>query len=40
VQVGDLVIVISYAQMEFEAAKQFQPSIVFVDENNRITQPI
>lgn len=40
VQVGDLVIVISYAQMEFESAKQFQPSIVFVDENNRITQPI
>lgn len=37
VQVGDLVIVISYAQMEFEAAKTFQPSIVFVDENNRIT---
>ncbi len=37
VQVGDLVIVISYAQMDFEAAKTFQPSIVFVDENNRIT---
>lgn len=37
VQVGDLVIVISYAQMDFEAAKTFQPSVVFVDENNRIT---
>jgi aspartate 1-decarboxylase len=37
VQVGDLVIVISYAQMDFEAAKTFQPSIVFVDDNNRIT---
>lgn len=37
VQVGDTVIVISYAQMEFEAAKTFQPTVVFVDEKNRPT---
>ena len=40
VQVDDLVIVISYAQMEFEAAKQFKPAVVFVDENNRISNPL
>ncbi|WP_027001512.1 aspartate 1-decarboxylase [Hugenholtzia roseola] len=36
VQVGDVIIIISYAQMEFEAAKTFEPCIVFVDEHNRI----
>jgi aspartate 1-decarboxylase len=36
VQVGDVIIIISYAQMEFEAAKTFEPRIVFVDEHNRI----
>ncbi len=36
VQVGDTIIVISYAMMDFEEAKTFQPSIVFPDENNRI----
>jgi len=35
-QVGDVVIVISYATMDFEEAKQFKPSIVFPDENNRL----
>ena len=36
VQVGDIVIVISYASMDFEEAKQFKPSIVFPDENNHL----
>jgi aspartate 1-decarboxylase len=36
VQVGDVIIIISYALMEFEQAKTFEPSVVFVDENNRI----
>ncbi len=36
VQVGDTIIVISYAMMDFEEAKTFQPSVVFPDENNRI----
>jgi aspartate 1-decarboxylase len=29
VSVGDIVIVVSYARMEFEAAKNFQPWIIF-----------
>ncbi|BDD06331.1 aspartate 1-decarboxylase [Aureibacter tunicatorum] len=36
VQVGDIVIVISYATMSFEEAKNFQPTVAFPDENNRI----
>jgi aspartate 1-decarboxylase len=31
VQVGDIVIVLSYAMMEFEEAKKFRPSIIFPD---------
>ena len=33
--VGDIVIIISYASMDFEEAKTFKPSIIFPDENNR-----
>lgn len=29
VAVGDIVIIIAYAQMEFEAAKKFKPQIIF-----------
>jgi aspartate 1-decarboxylase len=36
VQVGDIVIIISYAQMDFEKAKQFKPTLIFPDDNNRI----
>jgi aspartate 1-decarboxylase len=36
VAVGDIVIVISYASMEFEAAKKWQPTLIFPDENNRL----
>jgi aspartate 1-decarboxylase len=32
-QVGDLVIVISYASMDFEEARQFKPWIIFPDSN-------
>ena len=35
VQVGDEVIIMSYALMDFEEAKTFQPHIVF-PENNRV----
>ena len=35
VLVGDTVIIISYAMMDFEEAKTFQPTVVF-PENNRI----
>ena len=37
VAVGDVVIIISYAIMDFEEAKSFKPSIIFPDENtNRL----
>ena len=32
--VGDIVIIISYALMEFEEAKNFKPAIIFPDEEN------
>ena len=31
VQPGDVVIIMSYAQMDFEEAKKFHPSVVFPD---------
>jgi aspartate 1-decarboxylase len=34
--VGDVVIVISYATMQFEAAKSFKPWIVFPKDGNRL----
>ncbi len=37
VAVGDLVIIASYAAMDFEEAKSFKPVIIFPDENNSIT---
>lgn len=37
VQRGDLIIIISYAQMPFETAKQFKPAIIFPnEETNRL----
>ncbi len=33
---GDIVIVISYALMDFEEAKQFKPTIVFPKEGNSL----
>lgn len=35
VQPGDTVIIISYAQMSQEEVRTHQPTVVFVDENNR-----
>ena len=36
-QKGDIIIVIGYAQMEFEEAKKFKPTVIFPDENtNRV----
>lgn len=34
--VGDTVIIIAYALMTPEEAREFKPSVVFPDENNRI----
>ena len=36
-QVGDVVIVISYASMEVEEARKFKPSLVFPDTNNQLS---
>ena len=34
--VGDVVIIISYAQMDFEEAKSFKPSVVFPKKGNKL----
>ena len=37
VQVGDILIIISYARMHIDEAREFNPSLVFPDENtNRL----
>jgi len=36
VQVGDIVIVISYATMDFESAKSWKPYLVFPDHDNKL----
>lgn len=35
---NDLVIIVSYAIMDFEAARQIRPAIAFVDHENRLIQ--
>ena len=37
-EVGDVLIIISYAWMDFEEAKSFKPMAVFPDEHNRIAK--
>ncbi|GGC17477.1 aspartate 1-decarboxylase [Parapedobacter defluvii] len=37
VQVGDVIIIISYALMDFEEAKKYEPTLVFPDQNNHLT---
>jgi aspartate 1-decarboxylase len=36
VQVGDTIIIITYAMLDFEEAKTYEPTIVFPNENNRL----
>lgn len=36
VQVGDVVIIFSYGQIEFSKAKEHQPTLVFPDQHNRL----
>ena len=36
-QVGDIIIVISYASLDFEEAKQFKPWIIFPDPDNKLS---
>lgn len=37
VAVGDIVIIISYATMDFEAAKTFEPTVIFPLEGNKLS---
>ena len=34
--IGDIVIIVSYATMDFEEAKTFKPSVIFPDSYNRL----
>lgn len=36
VQVGDIIIIISYASMDFEEAKSFKPTVIFPDNDNQL----
>lgn len=36
VQVGDIVIIISYATLDREEARNFKPSVVFPDDHNKL----
>jgi aspartate 1-decarboxylase len=35
-QVGDIIIIISYAQMTVEEGRKFEPALIFPDQNNRL----
>ncbi len=37
VAVGDVVIVVSYATMDFELAKKFSPTVIFPTDGNKLT---
>ena len=36
VQIGDVVIIMAYATMDFEEAKKWKPAVIFPDKNNKI----
>lgn len=36
VQVGDIIIIIAYASMDFEAAKSFRPTVIFPTPENKL----
>jgi aspartate 1-decarboxylase len=38
VHVGDKIIIIAYASMDIGEAKKFKPSVIIVDDNNKITE--
>ena len=38
VQKGDILIIVSYIQIDRDAARSFKPVIIFPDENNRMSQ--
>jgi len=39
VMCGDIILIVSYAQMEFEEAKRFKPRIVFPDTSTNLLSP-
>lgn len=38
VQVGDKIIIMAYATMDYEEAKNLKPKVLFLDEDNKIAQ--
>lgn len=38
VQPGDLIIIISYAMMDEQAARTYEPKLIFVDQDNNIAE--
>jgi aspartate 1-decarboxylase len=37
-EVGDLLIIVSYCDLEFEEAKKYKPKVVYVDQKNKIVK--
>ncbi len=37
-QVGDLLIIVSYCELEFGEAKKYEPKVIHVDEKNKIVK--
>ena len=35
-QVGDIIIIVSYAMMDFEEAKKHKPTLIFPDSDNKV----
>ena len=40
VQLGDKIIIITYAQMDAEVAKSYKPKVVLLDEHNELITPL
>lgn len=36
VQIGDVVIIMAYATMDFEEAKKWKPTVIFPDKSNKV----
>ena len=36
VQIGDVIIIMAYATMDFEEAKKWKPAVIFPDKNNKV----
>jgi len=37
-QVGDLLIIVSYCELEFEEAKKYKPKVIYVDKQNKMVR--